>query len=87
MNKRLIVLCLSFGAIIGYGYALGGLGGYLMGQGKPVIIAAGLIGGSACVVAALKLWRAYLDELSDQTWEKDPLSFDHDGADEDYESD
>lgn len=87
MNKRLIVLCLSFGAIIGYGYALGGLGGYLMGKGKPLIIAAGLIGGTICVVVALKLWRVYLDELSEQEWERDPLSFDDDGADEDYDPD
>ena len=63
MNKRLIVLILSISTIVAYGYALGGLGSYAMGVPKPVPIAAGLLCGTVFVVAALKLWKSYLEEL------------------------
>ncbi|MDO4562066.1 MAG: hypothetical protein Q4C86_14120 [bacterium] len=63
MNKRLIVLFLSFSTIIAYGYALGGLGSYAMGVPKPLPIAAGLIGGTLCAYLALKIWRLYLTEI------------------------
>jgi hypothetical protein len=69
MNKllavlRISILCLSFGAMIGYGYALGGLGGYLFGRGKPLVIAAGLAGGTVSALLALKIWRIYLNYSS-----------------------
>lgn len=63
MNKRLVVLFLSFSTIIAYGYALGGLGSYAMGVPKPLPIAAGLIGGTLCAYLALKIWRLYLTEI------------------------
>ena len=63
MNKRLIVLFLSFSTIIAYGYTLGGLGSYAMGVPKPLPIAAGLIGGTLCAYLALKIWRLYLTEI------------------------
>ena len=63
MSKRLIVLFLSFSTIIAYGYALGGLGSYAMGEPKPLPIAAGLIGGTFCAYLALKIWRLYLAEI------------------------
>ena len=63
MYKRLLVLFLSFGTIIAFGYALGGLGGYMFDQGKPKVIAAGLIGGLASAFIALKIWRTYLDDI------------------------
>ena len=59
MNKRLIVLILSISTIVAYGYALGGLGSYAM----PVPIAAGLSCGTVFAVAALRLWKSYLEEL------------------------
>lgn len=70
MNKRIAVLILSFGSIIGYGYALGGLGGYLVGQGRPWVIAAGLAGGTVAAGAALAVWRKYLDELEREREER-----------------
>ena len=63
MNKRLIVLILSISTSVAYGYALGGLGSYAMGVPKPVPIAAGLLCGTVFAVAALKLWKSYLEEL------------------------
>ena len=63
MNTRLIVLILSISTIVAYGYALGGLGSYAMGVPKPVPIAAGLLCGTVFAVAALKLWKSYLEEL------------------------
>ena len=63
MNKRLIVLILSISTIVAYGYALGGLGSYAMGVPKPVPIAAGLSCGTVFAVAALRLWKSYLEEL------------------------
>lgn len=67
MNKRLIVLVLSFATIICFGYALGGVGAYVMGKEKPLVIAGGLIGGSLCLLLALKLWRQFLDETEKET--------------------
>lgn len=63
MCKRLLVLFLSFGTIIAFGYALGGLGGYMFDRGKPLVIAAGLIGGIFSAFLALKIWRTYLDDI------------------------
>ena len=58
-----MVLFLSFGTIIAFGYALGGLGGYMFDRGKPLVIAAGLGGGILSALLALKVWRVYLDDL------------------------
>lgn len=76
MHKRLLVLFLSFGTIIAFGYALGGLGGYIFGQGKPLTIAAGLIGGIISALLALKIWKSYLDDLEreDKETRNDPQS-------------
>ncbi len=64
MNRRISVLCLSIGTIVAYGYALGGLGGYMFGRGRPLLVAAGLIGGTLCAWLALHIWRVYLDEIA-----------------------
>lgn len=58
-----MVLFLSFGTIIAFGYALGGLGGYIFDRGKPLVIAAGLGGGIVSALLALRVWRIYLDDL------------------------
>ena len=63
MCKRLLALILSFGTIFAFGYALGGLGGYMFDQGKPLVIAAGLIGGVVSAILALKIWRTYLNDI------------------------
>ncbi len=65
-----MVLFLSFGTIIAFGYALGGLGGYIFDRGKPLVIAAGLGGGIISALLALKIWRIYLDDLEEEEEEE-----------------
>jgi hypothetical protein len=72
MFKRISVLLLSFGSIIGYGYALGGLGGYLFDRGRPLVIAAGLIGGTISAIAAIAVWRRYLEDIRRECEEDGP---------------
>lgn len=72
MNKRIVVLILSISSITCYGYALGGLGAHIMGGGDMYVIAAGLIGGTFCAWLALKLWRQFLDEHSEEAETKAP---------------
>ena len=85
MNNRIVflritVLCLSMSTMIGYGYALGGLGGYLFGKGRPMVIAMGFIGGTLCALVELRLWRIYLNDLSKECSETE---MDHkEGSDE-----
>jgi len=62
---RLVVLLLAIGTIIFYAHALAGLGGYLLGKGRPWMIAYGLIGGTCTAALALWLWKRYLLSLSD----------------------
>ncbi len=54
---RLIVTVLSMGTVVAYGYALAGLGGFLLGRGSLHYIIWGLIGGTICGAAAIILWR------------------------------
>lgn len=63
MNKRLLVLILSISSVVAYGYALGGLGGFLLGRGSVTYVVLGLTGGTACALGALKIWREYLKEV------------------------
>lgn len=65
MNRRLAVLILSIGSVVGFGYALGGLGGYLLGKGDMRYVAGGLTGGFAAALGALRLWKDYLAELAE----------------------
>ena len=62
--QRITTLILSVGTIVAYGYAIGGVGGYLFGKGRPVIAALGLLGGSLMAAAALKLWKKCLDNMA-----------------------
>ncbi|EHM09340.1 hypothetical protein TheveDRAFT_0153 [Thermanaerovibrio velox DSM 12556] len=67
MNKRLLVLVLSISSVAAYGYALGGLGGFLLGRGSVTYVVLGLAGGTGCALLALKLWREYLKEVFGET--------------------
>lgn len=66
---RQFVLLLSMGTIVLYGYALAGMGGYLLGRGRIDYILFGLFGGSISAWAALFLWKKYLLAL-DREWEE-----------------
>ena len=57
---RQFVLLLSMCTIVLYGYALAGMGGYLLGRGRIDYILFGLFGGSATAWGALFLWKKYL---------------------------
>jgi hypothetical protein len=61
--KRIMTLLSSIGTIACYGYALGCVGGYLAGQGRPFAAAAGIISGSLLAFAAIKIWRSYIADL------------------------
>ncbi len=63
---RLIVLLLSMGTVVLYGYALAGLGGYFLGKGRPDYIFIGLVMGSASAAAALLLWRKFLLQFEEK---------------------
>ncbi|MCI6260201.1 MAG: hypothetical protein SOV63_11435 [Pyramidobacter porci] len=60
---RLIVTFLSIGTLIAYGYALAGLGGYLIDKGRLSYIVWGLLLGTLSAAAALFLWRKYAHEF------------------------
>ncbi len=60
---RQFVLLLSMGTIVLYGYALAGMGGYLLGRGRMDYILGGLAGGCLCAGGALFLWKKYLVDL------------------------
>lgn len=66
MNKRLIVLILSFATIVAYGYALGGLGSYAAGRPQPVPMIGGLVIGTVCGYFAIKIWKVYLTEIAEE---------------------
>ncbi|HCL78970.1 MAG TPA: hypothetical protein DIC53_03260, partial [Synergistaceae bacterium] len=68
---RQIVLVLSMATVVLFGYALAGLGGYLMDRGRPDYILFGLAGGFACAAAALILWKKYLVDLEEELNEKE----------------
>lgn len=54
---RVIVMCLSIATLILYGYAIAGMGGYLIGRGRLDYIVLGLLGGSTTAGLALWLWK------------------------------
>ena len=62
---RLVVLFLAIGTVVLYAHALAGLGGYLLGNGRPWMIIYGLSGGTCTAVLALWLWKKYLLSLVD----------------------
>ncbi len=64
MRKRILVLILSFSTIVAFGYSLGGLGGYLVGQGRPFIAFCGLIIGVLSSILAFRVWGKYLEEIA-----------------------
>jgi hypothetical protein len=57
---RIIVLLLSIATIVLYGYALAGVGGFLIGKGRLDYIIWGLTGGTGTAVAALWIWKRSL---------------------------
>ena len=68
--KRIVTLICSMGTIVCYGYLIGGVGGYLFGQGRPVMALCGFASGTLLAGIALKIWKSYLadvDLLNDES--------------------
>ncbi len=57
---RLLVLLLSMATLVMFGYAIAGMGGYLLGRGRLDYIVFGLAGGVATACLALFLWKKNL---------------------------
>ncbi len=69
---RLIVLLLSMGSVVLFGYALAGMGGYLLGKGRLDYVFTGLRWIRCRCSRRLLLWKKYLDMiLMEDTREKD----------------
>ena len=58
--KRLGTMLCSIGTLVSFAYSIGGVGGYLFGQGRPLVAAAGLAAGALFAWSALLLWKSYL---------------------------
>jgi len=58
--KRIAVLLCSMSVLGFFGYAIRGMGGYLVGRGNPPAIAMGLSGGASLSYAAIRIWKSYL---------------------------
>ena len=56
---RMLVTGLSIATIFAYGYAVAGIGGFLVGKGRIDYITWGLLGGSICAAAAIYLWKEH----------------------------
>ncbi len=60
---RQFVTLLCIGTIVAYGYAIAGMGGYLLGRGNLAYIVWGLLGGTACGAAALWLFKTHPEDF------------------------
>lgn len=60
---RLLILLLSMGSVVFYGYALAGMGGFLLGRGRLDYVLFGLLLGTASAIASLLLWRRWLLQI------------------------
>ena len=51
------------GSVVFYGYALAGMGGFLLGRGRLDYVLFGLLLGTASAIASLLLWRRWLLQI------------------------
>lgn len=58
-TMRTLVTGLSIATLIAYGYAIAGIGGFLLGKGRIDFITWGLTCGSICAALALYIWKKY----------------------------
>ncbi|MDR1510610.1 MAG: hypothetical protein LBS53_13350 [Synergistaceae bacterium] len=62
--KRMATLVCSITVIVCLGYAIGGAGGYLTGNGRPLVILLGLAGGVVFTCLSFWIWRGYLKDIA-----------------------
>ena len=61
--KRIATMLCSMTVLVSLGYAVGGAGGYLAGQGRPLAIILGLLGGAVFTYLSLAIWKSYLRDI------------------------
>lgn len=60
----MITLVCSVTAMACLGQAIAGMGGYLVGQGRPMYVLLGLFGGAAFSCAAIAVWKSYIVDVT-----------------------
>jgi len=60
---RFIVLVLCLATLVLYGHAIAGLWAYFIGNGRPDMIVTGLVGGTACALTAILLWKKHMKHI------------------------
>ena len=68
MRISTLILCLV--TLVGFGYALSGLAGYLLGKGSPSLIVKGSLLGIVTSWLSLHLWKRYLALLAETPEDK-----------------
>ena len=46
------------------GQAIAGMGGYLVGRGRPMYVLLGLCGGAVFSYAAIAVWKSYIKDIT-----------------------
>jgi hypothetical protein len=62
--KRIITLICSMTVMVCLGHAIAGMGGYLVGRGRPAYVLLGLCGGGVFSCAAFAVWKSYLKDIT-----------------------
>ncbi|MDR1581291.1 MAG: hypothetical protein LBS35_13125 [Synergistaceae bacterium] len=62
--KRIITLICSMMVMVCLGRAIAGMGGYLVGRGRPMYVLLGLCGAAAFSYAAVAVWKNYLEDVT-----------------------
>jgi hypothetical protein len=62
--KRIITLICSMTVMVCLGQAIAGMGGYLVGQGRPLYVLLGLCGGAGFSYAAIAVWKSYVEDVT-----------------------
>jgi hypothetical protein len=61
--KRITTLICSMTVMACFGQAIAGMGGYLVGRGRPMYVLLGLCGGAVFSCAAIAVWKSYLKDV------------------------
>jgi hypothetical protein len=62
--KRITTLICSMMAMVCLGRAIAGMGGYLVGRGRPMYVLLGLFGGAIFSYAAIAVWKSYIEDVT-----------------------
>ena len=62
--KRITTLICSMMVMVCLGRAIAGMGGYLVGRGRPLYVLLGLCGGAVFSCAAIAVWKSYIEDVT-----------------------